>query len=343
MRLYHRKTGVRLPDLPEDHPDFIAAWMKEENAGPKPTRHDTGTLGAACRLFEHSAIFRGYSDVYRNTMSKHLGDISGRYGKVKTSALRERHIASDLARFDGHAARTRLKAWRSLFAWATSEGGLMESDPSRGLRRARVAKSDGYPPWTPAEIAQVREAWPIGTRQRAALELLHWTGARAVDGRSLTRGMIDSDGVLRYRQSKTGSEAFVPMRTPLPEWCAELASDLDLALQAVDAIEGKPLLFLETAWGRARTAASMSNYVSNLARSAGVAKSAHGLRKTRLIALAEIGATSHQLMAWCGHLTLAEVERYTRLASRRRTVMGTERKQNLQNEDGFLQNGPVRG
>lgn len=27
---YHRATGIRLPDLPETHPDFVAAWATAE-------------------------------------------------------------------------------------------------------------------------------------------------------------------------------------------------------------------------------------------------------------------------------------------------------------------------
>ena len=27
---YHRASGIRLPDLPETHPDFVAAWATAE-------------------------------------------------------------------------------------------------------------------------------------------------------------------------------------------------------------------------------------------------------------------------------------------------------------------------
>jgi enterobacteria phage integrase len=44
----------------------------------------------------------------------------------------------------------------------------------------------------------------------------------------------------------------------------------------------------------------------------------HGLRKTFGRLLADAGATAHEIMAALGHLTLAEAERYTREADRRR-------------------------
>ncbi|MDH2383658.1 tyrosine-type recombinase/integrase [Bradyrhizobium sp. CER78] len=44
----------------------------------------------------------------------------------------------------------------------------------------------------------------------------------------------------------------------------------------------------------------------------------HGLRKTLGRRMADAGCTAHEIMAVLGHLTLAEAERYTREADRRR-------------------------
>lgn len=68
--------------------------------------------------------------------------------------------------------------------------------------------------------------------------------------------------------------------------------------------------------------------IREAAKAARVEKSAHALRKAHAVALAEAGATTHQIAAWTGHQTLKEVERYTRDASRRNANMGTGRKRN---------------
>jgi integrase len=44
----------------------------------------------------------------------------------------------------------------------------------------------------------------------------------------------------------------------------------------------------------------------------------HGLRKTLGRRLADAGCSAHEIMATLGHTTLAEAERYTREADRRR-------------------------
>jgi len=46
----------------------------------------------------------------------------------------------------------------------------------------------------------------------------------------------------------------------------------------------------------------------------------HGLRKAFCFYWAEQGATTHQIAAMAGHMSLSEVERYTREADRTRLV-----------------------
>ena len=46
----------------------------------------------------------------------------------------------------------------------------------------------------------------------------------------------------------------------------------------------------------------------------------HGLRKRCLTDMAERGCTIHEIMAVSGHLTMKEVERYTRMADRARNA-----------------------
>jgi site-specific recombinase XerD len=45
--------------------------------------------------------------------------------------------------------------------------------------------------------------------------------------------------------------------------------------------------------------------------------SAHGLRKACATALAEAGATAHEMVSVTGHQSLEEIERYTRGAKRK--------------------------
>ena len=52
----------------------------------------------------------------------------------------------------------------------------------------------------------------------------------------------------------------------------------------------------------------------------GIEARLHGLRKAFCVYWAEKGASTSQIAAMAGHLSLSEVERYTRAADRRRMV-----------------------
>jgi integrase/recombinase XerD len=81
--------------------------------------------------------------------------------------------------------------------------------------------------------------------------------------------------------------------------------------------------FLITQYGRPFTANGFGNKFKDWCRQAGLPQcSSHGLRKASAAALAEAGATPHEIMAITGHQTLNEVERYTKAA--RRTKLADE-------------------
>lgn len=326
---YHRPTGTRLPDLPETHPEFIAAWARAEatkpdHAPPVPA----GTITAAIRALRASAKWRALSAGYRTALRHHIDQIETDHGTLPIRGLRARHLEADLAALDANPANARLKSWRLIMAQAKAAGTITD-DPSAAVSKRR-AKTAGHTAWTAAEVQQVRDRWPVGTRQRAALELLAWTGARVSDASRLTLGNIGTDGLLTFRQQKTGGMAYVPWTCALPTWAQRWETERMLMRDAVTACAGFTLL--ETSLGRARTVKGLSNLISDAATAAGLTgRSAHGLRKFRLTAIAESGGTAHAIMSWGGHAALSEAEHYTRSANRRALVMGTEQDQNAVN------------
>jgi integrase/recombinase XerD len=321
---YHRVTGARLPDLPEDHPEFMAAWLAEEGraAPPSAGAPKSGTVAHAIDAYLSSKDLDGASAGYAAAVRRHLLAVQARGREAVLAGLTEQHVRNDVARLDGHAARSRLKAWRRFLDWARRTG-LITVDPSKGVDRPPVIRSDGHAPWTAEDVAAFRARWPIGTAARAIFEVLHWSGARVGDAAKLTRGMV-RDGLLTYRQGKTRSEAHVPWEGPLPLFARRFASDRDLMHEALAALPTRGLLVLpkdESRGDGARSAAGMGNALAKAARAAGlVDRSAHGLRKTRLIACAEAEATTHQIAAWGGHTSLKEIEHYTEAADRRRAL-----------------------
>lgn len=337
-RRYLRVKGqklVPLPDLPLDHPDFLAAWSAAMKAAKgRPARPAPGSIAALCGAFLRSPAFRAHSTSYQAILRRHVMAIEAKAGEAQARHLAARHIAADLAALTGGAAQSRFKAWRALSVHGL-DAGILKADPTEGVKRPKPARTDGHAPWTAAEIEAFRARWPIGTVQRAIVELLYWTGARISDAVRLGRGMVDREGVLRFRQVKTGGDAFVPWTCPLPDYAGGMEHDRAMMHAALQACAGH-MTFLATKDGRTRSAKAIGGDVAKSARAAKVAKSAHGLRKTRAATLAEAGASAHQIGAWTGHESLSEVAHYTRSADRKRAVMGT-------NEDGTVKDTAAKG
>ncbi len=140
------------------------------------------------------------------------------------------------------------------------------------------------------------------TRAHLALMLLLYTGQRRSDVVRMGRQHL-RDNVLSIVQQKTGQDVHVPLHDDLRE-----------------AINRLPLgmTFLVAAQGRPFTPARFTNWFREMVREVGLPDglSPHGLGKATCRRRAEAGCTAHEIMAISGHRSLAEVTRYTVLASR---------------------------
>lgn len=339
---YYSEPGrdrIRLPDLPHNHPKFIAAYAAAQQdvmTAPRRIRAETGTLAAMIEAYKASDTFLALRQSTRGVRRNQLDKLAQTYGTAKASDLRTRHIQTDINKIPGHAANNRLKVWRALCRWA-AQAGLLVEDPAIAVRKKPMPKSAGHIPWSAEEIETFREFWKIGTPERLAFELIYWTGARVSDAARLSSGMVDAQGWITFKQTKTGGEVSIPWSRDLPSWADPIRSDLSLLKAALDARNEKHLTFITTKFGKARSIKSFSQWFSGAATKANlpIDRSAHGLRKSRAVSLAELGATTHQIAAWTGHESLSEVERYSKAAQSKRLLSRTNGKQKL--ETGAIQ------
>lgn len=330
---------VRLPDALKDSPEFLLAYaaaLAASNADRAGRPVANGSIAAAIISYQRSAAFSGLAVTTRQQRRGHLSKIADTWGAARISDLRAAHIEADVAKLAPHPANNRRKAWRGLCAWAR-KAKLIAADPSAEVEKATTAKSDGFKPWTADEIAAFRRKWPAESAQRLAMELIYWTAARASDSVRLGPGMVTKDGWLTFRQRKTGGEVSIPFNRALPDFALGMQADLDLLKSAIIHAP-RHMTWLVTMHGKPRSEKAFSSWFAEAAAAAGIAgKSAHGLRKSRAMALAEAGGTAHQIAAWTGHESLSEVQRYSKAADRKRILSGTDQERKL--ETAKTQNG----
>jgi integrase len=303
---YFRRRGsprVRLPGLPWS-PQFMAAYQRALDQS-KPLASKRGTIADAVdRYLPDDHVHNKWARSTRMNRRRILLKYASGHGHKQIMELTTIEVKETLAAMPKRgAAEDLLKALRPLMKWCLDQG-IIKTDPTVGVRMSR-RKTDGYHTWTEDEIAQFEAHHPIGSKPRLAFALLLHTAQRRGDVIRMGRQHI-RDGVLHVKQQKTGAGLAIPV---LPE------------LQAIiDATPSEHLTFIVSALGKPFHRGSFSNWFRAQCDAAGLPKgcSAHGLRKAACRRLAEAGCTVHQIAAISGHVTLEEVQRYTKAADQAR-------------------------
>lgn len=328
---------VALPDLPHDHPDFIAAWAEAARDGRPQEKPKAGTLASTWHALQGSDLFASWTPVYRAKIARQFAAICASKGHVAARAIRDPHITKDVA--EAPSPGDRLRAWRAWGAWC-KERGLILEDPARGVRLPRLAKAKGrvgHRRWTAEEITRFRARWPIGSVPRAMMELMLWTGARISDAVRIGPQHVDDGGVLVITQGKTGERAFIPWTCPLPAFAAEADR---AAMHAAIAPFAGHLCFLPAQGGRPRSVKAATQTMLKACAEAKVEATSHGLRKTRAALIIESGGKSTDSAAWTGHISKKIAEHYQREFDRRAAVVGTKTEQKL--ETGRPESGSAK-
>lgn len=315
---------IRLPDDPgsQEFRDAYAAAMAGETATKPTIKKDApGSIGAKIADYLASAAYRALSESSKAGYRSRLEQIRIDHGHRGFAGLKKERIETlilaPLADKPGAQLDT-LKKLRIL----VNHFGLVP-DPTAGIKRPKGGEIRA---WTDRELAAFERRWPIGTKQRTAYALMLNMGTARVDTHLLTWHQVD-DGAC-YSRHKTG--VAVDM---------EVSDDLYAALAATPR---KHVCVITTEYGKPFTVDGFSGFMRDAISKAGLPLDCqpHGLRKTLGRMLADAGATAHDIMAALGHTTLAEAERYTKEADRRRGGKRAVTKLNEHRKNRVAQTAP---
>ena len=336
LRHYFRRTGcksVALPGLPGSA-EFLAAYQaavasESPQVQPGAARTLPGTIDALVADYldcspGSTSPFKTLAAETKRTRRNILENFREAYGdkriyrtesKGRRVMLLSREHVQRIVNEKADkpfAQRNLLNTLRALFRWAVAEG-RVPNDPTLGVARQRI-KSTGYPTWSESDIEQYRRRHPRGTMARLAIELLLATAARRGDVVKFGPMHVE-DGTITFEQhKKDGAEEALVIIPLHPDFRAALA-----AMPSSNVVSLTPT-FLTTSFGKSFAVAGFGNWFRDRCNEAGLPKgiSAHGLRKATARRLADLGCTAHQIAAVTGHATLAEVQRYTKAADRKR-------------------------
>lgn len=320
-RIYLRRPGkpkVRLKGSPwsTEFMDQYHAAMNIEPASASLTPNAHGTWRWLCRQYLASPEFeklgestqRAYRRILENTWDEPIaketpdllfGDMPAQ--KMTSEAIR---VLRNRKKDNPFAADGRVKTIGYVFVWGLEHlSKVVKSNPARDVSLFKV-ETDGHHPWTEEQFQQFMDKYPSGTKERRAMSLLFYVGARGCDTRLFGPQHI-KNGRFSFAQQKTGTLVDVGVME-------ELARELALAPQ--DA-----LAFILTEYGKTFSQKGFSQWFNQKARDAGLVNcTMHGVRKGAATIAAENGASVHELMALFGWMSEGMAIYYTKQADRKR-------------------------
>jgi integrase len=305
VRYRYRRKGLKTVYLPgkPGSPEFAAAY-EQATAGlaaqikPGASRTIPGTVNALAVAIYRSAEWSIMAPTTQATYRGIIERIRRDYGALTVASFTTARIKGlrDKRKDTPAAANNFVKVLRWMMNFAV-ERELRPDNPCIGIKPLKIT-SEGFKTWSEAEVAIYDACWPVGTRQRLAKDLLLGTVQRSGDVRQMGR-QHEKDGRLDFRQQKTGVALSLPV-----------VPDLQ---QSLDTVDPAQMLYIVTQFGVGYTAKGFGNWFNRSARKAGlVGCTAHGLRKTGATRIANKGGSEAAIMAWTGHQTTKEVQRYTR-------------------------------
>ncbi|GJD44826.1 hypothetical protein AFCDBAGC_2695 [Methylobacterium cerastii] len=191
------------------------------------------------RYMLHSAWTKDLSIATRGQRSGILKATVAIAGHEPVSAINKRSIQEGMERRreKPHGANNWLKTMRGLFAWAV-EHGHATSDPTHAVKLLGGPNDrNGFHTWTEEEVARFEARWPLGTRERVALDVLLYTGLRRGDAARIGRPHL-RNGVLRLATEKTSQDVSIRV---LPALAATLAAGPVGDLTFIAGERGRPM------------------------------------------------------------------------------------------------------
>ncbi|WP_336288612.1 tyrosine-type recombinase/integrase [Bartonella sp. CB60] len=273
---------------------------------PKVGKLIEGSFAWLLKQYFNSVDWHSLAKVTKKQKELILMKICDSIGNIPYREIKKAHITAGVERRKETPAMARnfLKALNGLFKWAIDQG-LLENNPTVGVKRPPLKNKDGFPAWTEEDIEKYYQQWAVGTHERVWIDVLLYTGLRRGDAvRIGWKDVKDNIIHLKTEKSKFQTDVFLPI---LPELTEILKTN---PIGDETFICGKE--------GRRLTKESFGNLFREACNAAGIKKSAHGLRKLAATRAANSGATLSQMKALFGWTEDSMASLYTKSADRKK-------------------------
>jgi integrase len=288
---------------PYGSPQFVVDYRAAIKAADahEPRKSGSGTLCWLWDRYRETGKWASLSPATRRQRENIMRGVIDSAGNDPYDNITRKIVVAGRDRRSSTPAMARhfVDTMRGLFEWAV-DAEIAKVDPTLNVKVAKP-RTDGHAVWSDDEVANFRERWGVGTRERVAFDVLFYTGLRRGDAVKVGRQHVRND-TITIETEKTGELVSIRIHAELAESLAAGPTG-DLAFIAGE--RGLPM-----------TKESFGNWFRDACREASCTGSAHGLRKALATRLANQGATNFELEALFGWRGGGMASLYTRKADR---------------------------
>ena len=305
---YYRRHGMRqriegklgTPEFLENYRRIHAAFEAEPRTGAA-----TGTFASLITDYLSSPEYGELAESSKRKYHYHLNQMRERFGHLSYRSMSRKYVMAyrDSMASTPATANHAIKVLALLFNYAMDRE-LIKTNPAARIKKLKTG--DGWQPWPEAALERFHQQGRGAAR--VAFMLALYTGQRKGDVLAMRWSDI-TDGGIRVKQAKTGTELFIPIH---PILAAELARVEKRGLAIVGQSDGRPYTTngFNSVWRSERARLGLGGVVF------------HGLRKNAVEALYEAQCTPQQVQAISGHASLEMVAHYGKGASQK--VLATQ-------------------
>lgn len=309
QRIRLRRSGWKPHYIEADpaSPEFTVEynhWLATGKSSVGGERFAPGSFDELIASFYKSPTWQELKASTQATYRGELERFRAQYGSRSAATMQAKHIATLVGRMleTPSAANNLKKRLGQLFDHAIILGWRTDN-PARPVKSLKTRKG-GFKTWQEEQIGIYEIAHPIGTKARLLFDLALYTAQRRSDLAVMGPQHIEK-GRIRVRQLKTGKTLLIPIHPRLA--------------QSIAATPLGHLAFITSDRGAPYTKESLGNWFKDQREGLGLeGYSLHGLRKAASRRMAEVGLSNQLIKSITGHVTDAEVSRYTQDAEQER-------------------------
>lgn len=316
---YQYKRGTRQagPRTKLPHPadeGFLAAVRKA--AGAAALVPAAGTFEALIEAYQASPEWRELSAASQRDYGRYLAEVKRMWGDFRVAELDPSDVLAlrDKKSNTPAAANYLVRVLSLLISWGIPRG-YRSDNPCEHVRKLKIG--DGWEAWPWEAIELIERQGPPWMWHAAVLAL--YTGQRQADVLSMTRAKI-RNGLIEVKQEKTGRELVIPAHQKLLAVLATMKSD---SVQILTNTRGLP-------WTQNGFRASWNGVLEPPQQKWGVLPHPHplwpikraglvfhGLRKSAVVMLLEVGCTTAEVQAITGQ-SMQMVEHYAKQVNQKK-------------------------